>query len=322
MPVINDFFDDVLVPHLQTQLATVPPEFLQSKLHAILGKYNMKLQGTYGTSPDLRQRYRLLLGAMLESGVCSNKCPTGQDVIDCLAYAVVYPRLCHAIFFSADLLLDGPLLDTKDSKLWVQLVNTKIANTLWVETETPALNPVQYFRQKNLCFVKRTYENTSVLFPLATSWAQHLRLRGIDSVPPPRTLPYVESFRTMSLYEVCFYLCLEHAIACGWIKVMNRIASSLRPFRWRVPANIQPQDLQSLRDLFPRFFLEAPSQSVWCTRLCITCTAAGAQTRENPWQRVFQPGYEYFDFRFSKSYPWYLDWLNELTSFSQKNPSS
>jgi hypothetical protein len=318
--MINSFFEDVLLPHIQTQLqrAPMPPEFLQSKLRAVLDRCNTRLQATYGTPPDLRQRHRLLLGAMLASGVCTSKCPTGLNVQDCVAYLVVFPRLCHAVFFSADLLLDAesPLLDTKDNKLWVQLVNTKIADTRWTETETPIMNPLQYFRQKNLCFVKRAYEPTTVLFPLALSWAKHLRLRGITSVPPPRALPYVESFRNMSLYEVCFYLCLEHAIACRWIKVMNRITSTFRPFRWRVPTDIKAEDLQSLRDLFPRFFLEAPSENVWCTRLCIGCVASGAQTRENPWERVFQPGYEYFDFRFTKNFPWHLDWSNELTSFS------
>jgi hypothetical protein len=263
---------------------------------------------TFATN-DLATRYALLLRVLFATRILTNSAPGGVEPHERLIMVVAFPRLCHALLFVSDLTVDvrSPLL-AQDTHLWVQVTNTRVSNTQMQETETSIVNPLPFMRKHNICLVQRQYEPLSVLNALASEWGKQLRMQNV-TVPSARDKPYVESLGDMSLYEACLCLCLEFAEKAGWIKVLQRVAGSLRPFCWRV------LDEEALRTLFPRYFYEPSSFHTWTTRLCIMCHPSSERRFENISNAVLRAGYDYIDLRFVVNYPLYFDWANELNCF-------
>ena len=151
-------------------------------------------------------------------------------------------------------------------------------------------------------------------------WGGHLfRLQVF--LPNRSIVPYVNGFRDMSLYEVCYYVCLEWANTRGWIIITNRVPHTRRPISWKVNPKIGDPDFLLLQSLFPSFFWEDASVNVWCTRLCTSCCVDDKTNPKtlNPWSTGLRPGHIYQDFRYRAGITHYTDCLNELTSYSTRN---
>jgi hypothetical protein len=309
---MSSFFTDLLLPYLESQVRdTIAPEFKEGgALRTRLDAINDVLMQTFQTE-DLAERYRLLVSVLLATGILGNSAPSGVDTPKRLLMVVAFPRLCHAVLFVSDLLVDArsPFFLQQDSGLlWVQLTNVRESEIKMRETETSVANPLPFMRTHNFCLAQRQYEPSAVLNALAVEWGKQLWLQKV-TVPPAHTLPYTESFGDMSLYEVCFCLCLEFASKQGWIKVLQRIGGSLRPFHWRV------LDEAPLRALFPRYFFEPQALHTWTTRLCLVCCPTGGSQYEHISTALLRTGYDYTDLRFGSHCPSYIDWANELNSF-------
>jgi hypothetical protein len=324
------FLRDKFMPHLEGELGrgqTLPLNFKTSILYDTLVQWDTAISATYNPQ-DVDERFRFIMSILTKSKAVKMTLPSGEaDRTACLAFSLAYPRLCHALLFSADLLLNpvSPFLRGNGNCTWMQICPLLIlpANVM-DEQEMSILSPVSFYRRDNVSILKRVYESADTLNGLAVLWGNHLKSLSIY-VQHVRVFKYVGSFHDMSLYEVCFLVCLEAASSKGFININTRVPQTSRPISWKVNPQINDSQFAALQTIFPSFFWETGSKNVWCTRLCTSCCTSQSTKALNAWEVGLQSGILYQDFRYRDRIAHYTDCCNELASYSSKHqpkPSS
>jgi hypothetical protein len=171
---------------------------------------------------------------------------------------VLYPRICHAVLFSIGLLWDSrnnELLNVTNHMAWSQTKYMVRTSDGVLETRECAMNNPSFFLG-NQCFwlMKRPYNKTVELHDMANEWGQWCKQRDIQL---PRQPYILKELVSSSLYEACFFICIENACLKGMVRIIDKEEKSERPKEWTV--------IKHGADIFPPYFYTADAESTWNT---------------------------------------------------------
>jgi hypothetical protein len=320
------FWNDVLLKHLQSQLDADELAVIGgSKLFEMLtrAEFNESIMNTYtGTKENaktLHTRFDVLRAVLMWAGVLLDSRPLVLQPEQMRVVRVVFPRICHAVLFAADLLVNGIFLQP-DSRgdVWSQICWSRGDEGVLEEKQIALNNPCYFLDKHDFCLVKRYCEPPpfSRLHAFARDWGDFC-VRSKIPLPDPTRFPYVAEFDDMTLFEVCFYTCFEYA--ARWIDI-ERDAASQRPTKWSVPNTFTEAEVESVQRCFPSFFWSADSEPIWNACLChFGRQHANLSAAWKPWELGLSTAAYFEDYRLnirSEDACW-TNWKQELGAYSR-----
>ena len=307
------FLEDKLKPHLAMMATTSDMAYYYDtiKLFTILktgSELDKALVLTYIEPVDntkLKHRCFLLIWNMLDTKLGREvsvlkdsliyATPGGiQGLDDIVAMGVVCPKICHAVLFAADLLVDksSPLLNESMAvrgRIWAQV---KFADSSRLPFECPMNNPYNFQFGSEFWLMNRYYDNDiDKLMAYVEKYTNHYeQVLGLgpsiltdDQYFKPK---YREAMKKMTLHEACFYICIEYMISYGIFTDIER--NHLIPTSFTISSTLGLDDdglnvVERIMKNLPAFFWTKDSQYTWCTRLCLRCYSPRSGKALYPW---------------------------------------
>ena len=250
---------------------------------------------------DVRGRCHIIMSILTTSCKFFDEIvPSNKRVLDCHALHVQYPRLCHAVLFTAGLLVDkrSPLLDPRipPTIMWVQAKFCPDASGV-TQSELPLNNPQHLVFGKDFWLQRRLFEPLGGLALLAREWGVHCAKHRMSVLRhTSMQYPYAAEIPNMTLHEVCFYTVIEHANTTKrFFSLWECLKVSGRPAHFTLRRDLTPADIDDFYALFPPFFWNPDAGLLWSTRLGYKITRQGVSLDVT--EQRLQPGDHFEDYR-------------------------